>query len=244
MTVSPDHHDAFSQISTRSAPAQIADQVIEAIRAGRFASGDMLPSERELSARFGVGRPAVREALSALELSGILRSDRGRGTVVVGSAAQAAMWNVVVMPHTIFETRLVIEPELARLAAEKRFPEDVAGIAAAVEAVETEFAQTGLYASDLGVHLAVAKAARNPILERALADVLNAMASEHWLGLRSRALQRSEERAGHVGESRRLLAAIEAGDGATAALVWREHLVKYRAEMLGGDCAEGPSGRV
>lgn len=232
MTIDAPPFDEFSQISTRSAPAQIADQIIEAIRAHRFKPGDMLPSERELSTRFGVGRPSVREALSALELSGILRSDRGRGTVVVGSAGQAAMWNVVIMPHTIFETRLVIEPELARLAAEKRFPEDVAEIRAQVDAVEREFEESGLYASDLGVHLAVAKAARNPILERALADVLSQMDSEHWTRLRSKALQRTEERAGHVDESRRVLVAIEAGDATAAAAIWRHHLVSYRAEML------------
>ena len=49
---------------------QIADQVRSLIAAGEFMPGSRLPAERELSKRFGVSRPSLREALIALEVQG------------------------------------------------------------------------------------------------------------------------------------------------------------------------------
>ncbi len=217
----------------RSAAAQVADQLVTAVREQRLEPGARLPSERELAERFGVSRPTIREALAALELAGIVASHQGRGTSVTGTSAQVAMWGVEILPPQIFEARLAIEPELARLAAEKRYPEDVAQIRATFEALDARFAADGNYADDFPMHRAVARAARNPILERALEDALIHTQGPRWQDLTDRVFVTPEARAGHHEEARRVLQFIERGKPAEAADVWRQHLVYFRDEMLG-----------
>ncbi len=50
----------------------VAQQIEEMIRAGKIEPGSRLPSERELAAQLGVSRPSVREAMVALEISGLV----------------------------------------------------------------------------------------------------------------------------------------------------------------------------
>jgi DNA-binding GntR family transcriptional regulator len=85
--------------------------------------------------------------------------------------------------------------------------------------LEAEFERTGAYESDLPVHRAIARAARNPILERALEDALVHTQSPLWLDLRRRALTKLDTREGHVEESRQVLQHIQNGNPAEAASV-------------------------
>ena len=60
----------------------IAETLGEEIAKGHYRTGDKLPTEAELAARFGVNRHTVRHALSALNERGIVRSRRGAGVFV------------------------------------------------------------------------------------------------------------------------------------------------------------------
>lgn len=233
--MNPSDESPFAPVATpRSAPAQVADQVVAAIRDGRIQRYDRLPAERELARLLGVSRPTLREALAGLELAGLVRSRQGHGTVVIASPAHVANWGAEVTPIQVFEARLVIEPELARLAAEKRYPEDMAALQEAGAEVEKEFAETGHYRSDLPVHRAVARAARNPVLETALEEALRHTESTRWRELRSSALRPEVIREGHVDEVRQVIRAITEGSPDQAADVWRRHLIHFRDEMLTG----------
>jgi len=228
-----DPWDAVTPVVSRSAAAQVADQIVLAVREERLRVGDRLPSERDLAKRFGISRPTIRETLAALELAGIVESQQGRGTSVVATSAQVAMWGVEIVPPQVFEARLAIEPELACLAAKKQYPEDIAALRAALDELEAEFAATGTYDSDLAIHRAIAKAARNPVLERALDDALTQTRSKLWSSLRSRAFRTADASKGHLDELRAVVQHIEAGRSEEAAEVWRRHLVRFRDEMLG-----------
>ena len=61
----------------------IAEQLLEAIVAGRFREGDILPSERELGDQFGVSRTVIREAIRALATRGVVEVQSGRGVRVI-----------------------------------------------------------------------------------------------------------------------------------------------------------------
>jgi DNA-binding FadR family transcriptional regulator len=229
---------AVTPVVVRSAAAQVADQIVEAIREQRLSPGDRLPAERDLAQRFGVSRPTIREALAALELAGIVQSYKGKGTLIIATASQVASWGVEVLPPQVFEARLCIEPVLAALAAEKQYAEDIAHLHEVLAELEAEFEATGAYESDLPVHRAIARAARNPILQRALEDALVHTQSPLWVDLRRRALAKLQTREGHIDETRRVVAHIERGEPAEAAAVWRRHLVFFRDEMLGRTPAE------
>jgi len=61
---------------------QIADRIRIGISSGGFGDGGRLPSEAELSQRFGVNRHTVRAAIAALIQEGVLRAEQGRGTFI------------------------------------------------------------------------------------------------------------------------------------------------------------------
>ncbi len=65
----------------------IADQILLMINSGRYKAGSKLPSERIITEQMGVSRPSLREAISALQIVGILESRPGDGTYVCGPAA-------------------------------------------------------------------------------------------------------------------------------------------------------------
>lgn len=224
---------AVTPAVSRSAAAQVADQLVLAMREDRLRPGHRLPAERELAERFGVSRPTLREALAALELAGIVQSQKGRGTVVVGTSSRVATWGVEILPPQVFEARMAIEPELARLAAEKRYAKDIAGLHVALDDLEKEFAGTGTYTTDIPVHRAIARAAHNPILERALEDALVHTHDQLWVDLRRKAFETANACVGHINEIRAVVGFIEQERAAEAAEIWRQHLVFFRNEMLG-----------
>jgi len=226
--------DPFGPVVVRSAAAQVADQIVVAIQGGRLKQNDRLPAERDLAKKLGVSRPTLREALAALELAAVIESHQGRGTVVVATASQVANWGVEVLPTHVFEARLAIEPRLAELAAAKRYPDDVAHLRQVGVELEEEYRRTGAYSSDLPVHRAIARAARNPILADALEVALKHTESPRWADLRARALAPPLTREGHVREVHSVIEHIVVGKGSEAAAIWRDHLTFYRDEMLDG----------
>ncbi|MEU6781374.1 GntR family transcriptional regulator [Nonomuraea angiospora] len=207
---------SVTPVVKRSAAVQVADQIVAAIRDEQLKPGDKLPSERELAQNFAVSRPTIREALAALELAGLARSHKGRGTVITGTAAAVATWGVEVLPPQVFEARLAIEPALAALAAEKRRPEDLELLEAKLAELEAGYAETGACPSDLPVHRAIARAARNPLLEQALEEVLRHVEGPSWQEPRDRA---------PAEECRMVVGHIREGNAAEAAEVWRRHLL-------------------
>jgi len=111
-------------------PKQIYEQVAERIRAevrsGQFAAEARLPSERELAAHFNVGRPAVREAIGALQNEGLVITRRNSGTYVCADAPQrlaaaplqpASLADPDFSPSSTLDVRLILEPAIARRAA-------------------------------------------------------------------------------------------------------------------------------
>src|SRR6266576_19840 len=62
--------------------AQVANEVRADIKAGRWPPGTRLPSERELSERFGVSGTTIKTALAQLRAEGLIRSQQGRPSEV------------------------------------------------------------------------------------------------------------------------------------------------------------------
>ncbi|WP_414448096.1 FadR/GntR family transcriptional regulator [Burkholderia sp. 22PA0099] len=129
----------FQPIETKRLYSQIAAQITELIDAGEFIVGERLPAERDLSARLGVSRSSLREALIALEIEGTVEVRSGSGIFVkqrggaAAIAAQAASANAVtnaaaaahagstapaprmhaVSPFDVIRARAYLEPEIA-----------------------------------------------------------------------------------------------------------------------------------
>jgi GntR family transcriptional regulator, uxu operon transcriptional repressor len=153
----------LSMVEPRRLYQVVADQIVDAIRAGEFRPGDRLPPERDLSGRCGVSRPVVREAMIALEIAGLVEVRGGSGVFV--RAVPAAMGGVPDAgedPYEAFLARRVIESEIAAIAAENAKPSDVAEIESALECMRAEAGRgRGPDQHDRRFHLAVAQATGN-----------------------------------------------------------------------------------
>jgi GntR family transcriptional regulator len=73
---------------------QLADQLFEQIRQGAYVPGAKIPSEHELAARHGIGRPTVRQATDSLIRRGVLERRRGSGTYVRGIPTQVDLFSL------------------------------------------------------------------------------------------------------------------------------------------------------
>ncbi len=123
---------------------RLADQVygrlIAAMADGQYGEDDRLPAEQALAASFGVSRPVIREALTRLQADGFVQARQGSGTYVLKRPPQrltrfAAAGGLAAFLRA-FEVRIALEPQAARLAAERRSDADLAAIRAAQEALE------------------------------------------------------------------------------------------------------------
>jgi len=229
---------AFTQVRRQKLYLQIAEQITESIRKGEFNPGDRLPSVRELEAKFGVSRPSVREALSALELAGIVETRTGQGTFVVGLRPDRAEeggfeFEEAESPAEVMEARRIIEPEAARLAAERATKADLDALQTALETLRASLAEgKPSVAGDIQFHLAVARASGNSVISevmRAFASYLNQML---WRSLRDRAWAHQDLGRIYLAHHERTLNAIIARDGAEASASMRDHLEHVEQDLF------------
>src|ERR1700730_13359032 len=78
----------FKVVKPKKASTLIAEQILRLVDSGELANGRRLPAERRLAQQFGVNRQAVREALSALHLLGVVENRAGSGTVVASRTSR------------------------------------------------------------------------------------------------------------------------------------------------------------
>lgn len=97
---------------------RVARRISDFIQKGDVKPGDKLPSERDLADMLKVSRPSVREAMIALEVSGIIEVRTGSGIYVCENQSSPVM-DEGAGPFEILEMRLIIEPEACALAAER-----------------------------------------------------------------------------------------------------------------------------
>ena len=163
----------FREIKIETPVDRIIRQIRELITAGQLKPGNRLPPERKLAEKLGVSRTHVRDAIRKLEFYGILKTLPQSGTVVAGigiTALEGLITDVLKMENSDFkalvETRVLLEIESVRLAAERRTDEDIANIRAALSKHEAqvEFGEQGVE-EDLLFHLQIAEASKNSVLK-------------------------------------------------------------------------------
>jgi GntR family transcriptional repressor for pyruvate dehydrogenase complex len=153
----------------------IAKQIVDDIFARGLQPGARLPSEREMLERFGISRGTLREALRILEVHGLLviRSGPHGGPKVTqmtatdfNKACSLHFKAAGITVQQLWESRLGIEPTLARLATEKLTPETRASLTKLLETVrQTSVEDLAAYIrSGSEVHRAIATASGDPVL--------------------------------------------------------------------------------
>lgn len=220
--------DNFSTIKVENPADKIIRQIKHLISSGQIKSGTKLPPERKLAEKFGVGRTHVRDAIRKLEFYGIVRTFPQSGTVVSGlgiTALEGLISDVLQIEETDFkslvETRVLLEIDGARKAAERRTPDDILLLRKALNAYE-EKASEGVPAieEDLLFHLKIAEASKNKVLMSLLLIITpDILKSYNQLNVCTK-----EQNTKIIQEHREIMRCIEEQDVVGAEKAMKDHL--------------------
>jgi GntR family transcriptional regulator, sialic acid-inducible nan operon repressor len=220
-------------IQRRKLYHEVLDRLRQRIHGGEFAPGDHLPSERELMEAYGVGRPAVREALQELARSGIVEITHGeRARVVVPTAdllinridggARHLLQSQPGMLEHLKEARVFLEAGLARTAAQRATPRDVARLHQRLAEQRAAMVDLDQFiVLDMAFHREVAAISGNPIFP-AIVEAMFGWAGEYYQSM-VRAPGAEELT---LAEHGRIIDAIAAHDADLAAQAMSEHLLR------------------
>ena len=223
-------------IARRKTYELVADRLVQLMRDRAFLPGDQLPTERELTASFAVGRSSVREALRMLESQGVITSAAG-GAFVVARASNSLNSSVRLLltldegtsVHDVLELRSILECEAAALAAGRHSPTHLELMDDAIEAMQEGLDEPegdAFIDADLRFHLAIAEATGNRLVlhsMQAVRDVIRRMLFTVF---------RIPQSAGHaVEEHRAIREAIALGDTTAARDRMRAHLERVVSDV-------------
>jgi DNA-binding FadR family transcriptional regulator len=236
-------------VSRRSnLPAVIARQLRGQILRGELKPGAQLPGHRELAAMHSVSVGSIREAISMLISAELIETRPGRGTYVA-RRSPAPPTSQLEPPlrrreiEELTEARLIVEAELAALAAERATAEQLEALRRAVERLDEAAADPYDYPeADVDFHLAVAEAAGNRYLLKAMLDIRSLLRQDMELGAEA-AIRRFGDLRISIGSHHRLVEAIEAGDPDTARSMARE-IVSRNQQFVAGLYALAVPARV
>ncbi|WP_341951987.1 FCD domain-containing protein [Salinibacterium sp. TMP30] len=160
-------------ITTRHIADDVVDRLVTAVALGLYVPNQQLPTERELATMLGVSRTSVREALKQLTDTGYVEVRRGRngGYFVLANwgPGSAEHVNRHLVPNwdefeQLFDARTLVEPLIARTAAERCTDNDREKIAAALEEYLAATDHDASRSADSSLHLAIAQATHNAML--------------------------------------------------------------------------------
>ncbi|MDN7131451.1 transcriptional regulator NanR [Halomonas sp. MC140] len=221
------------RIERKTLSEQVAEQLEAEILGGRLSENDQLPSERELMEQFGVGRPAVREALFHLQQLGLIAINSGTRARVIRPTADAVMARLSGVTRQLLskpdgqqyfqEARATFEISLARYAARHASDEDLTRLRDALQANRDSIGDEARFKrSDNDFHGVLASIGRNPIF-----DAIHVALSEWLDDRRAQVLQQKDEDKAATAAHTEIIDAIESRDPDAAEAAMRRHLDRH-----------------
>jgi DNA-binding FadR family transcriptional regulator len=233
--------EGTDRIARRKLSDEVFDRLKQMILAGERQPGSVMPSERELTTRFGVGRPAVREAMQQLANMGLVEINHGGRARVLQLTPQSLMRQVDQTAQIMLSlspaslehlksARIFFERGMARAAASRATPEDIAQLRETLEEQRRLLGDAESFiAADMRFHTQIAAISRNPIFTAASEAMLGWLRIYHnemliWTGKEQYTLVEHEDIISHI--------AAHDPDAAEAAMV--KHLERSRALYVAG----------
>ena len=153
---------------------KLSNYLTDAIISGELKPGDKLPSDRNLSASYGVGRSSIREALKVLSALGLIHILPGQGSFIASEHTDFFLtplsWTLFIGQNNakhLLEMRSILETETARLAAERADEKSLTELKGMFESMQKAYEDADFQAfldADLNFHLAIARCCGNPII--------------------------------------------------------------------------------
>ncbi|MDP6300015.1 MAG: FadR/GntR family transcriptional regulator [SAR202 cluster bacterium] len=209
-------------------------QIYGLVRDGALKPGDRLPPERELAQQMGVSRASVREAMRLLDQKGLVVIRPGAGTFVTEDVIETIVQAFSSLLNEsgdgvgdVFEMRLLLEPHVVSLAAERASQSDIDRLGEILRQQKAEIQAGGTgVAYDIAFHQAIANATKNSALvavNQAISGILSQSRGDALMSLeRSQKSLQSHER---------ILVAIENRDSEAAQSAMHQHITQIDREV-------------
>lgn len=223
----------FQQVRTRRVFEEICEQIRQQLASGALRPGDKLPAERELAQEFRVSRPAVREALRTLEISGVVSLQKGvKGGAFIRDGNPAILTQSLqdlvflgrVSLGSLVEARARILGVVIELACERATEEDFRKIEENIDYIDSS--EDLVHRAEAGVLFfrLIAQATRNEVLTMlvdSLGDIVRYVIDKTGRKARPEL----------VSVRRRILKAMRARDAAAAMKIMQEYLKVVHEDM-------------
>ncbi|WP_148252813.1 transcriptional regulator NanR [Aidingimonas lacisalsi] len=226
-----------AKIARRKLSDEVFDRLYAMLLNGDYAPGEHLPSERELMAMFGVGRPAIREGTQALERLGMVSIQHGQRPRVTMPTADGLLSQIeLTAMHMLSssseslehlkEARAFFELGMVGRAARVAGDDDIAELETHLETQRSALNRDAgaFIKADMSFHTAIAAMTGNPIFAAVSQAMLNWLANFHaamlhWEGNEHVTLEEHE----------RIIAALRGRDEIRAVAEMRAHLDRARS---------------
>lgn len=216
----------------------LASRIEELIRR-KYEVGDRIPGERDLARRYNVSRPTVREAVVRLELAGLVQVRTNSGIYVASRSGSSTADDAGAAPFEVLRARMILEPEVAALAARRFARTDLEKMEAAIEEMRREDIQDApTEKGDRMFHCAIAQASANAVLAE-LVELLWERQQKSRMWLRADAHGRTPEiRPTWVADHLAVLDALKRRDARAAKRAMAHHLERVWQILLEAGASE------
>lgn len=220
----------IKKVKSQTLYEQVEEQLRNMILKGVYQKGDLLPSEKDLMAMTGVSRITVREAIRSLAEVGIIETHKGKGSIVLIDAKELMAYagleesaNYRKNFELATETRLLIEPEIAKNAALLATGEDIIYLEQCL-IQDNRKKNTGNVESNLeNFHRGILKILKNPVLIEFFDSLTHLEVNEGYIKLvppQSQSTLSKELNAQHF----KILQAIKEHNAEFAYFYMKEHM--------------------
>lgn len=228
---------ALGSLGQGSVVSEVAERLLAYFTSGEIAVGTRLPAERQLAASLGVGRSAVREALAALEILGIVIVRPGSGTYLRDGVSEllprTLSWGLMLgAPRTreLVELRSGLEVQAAQLAAERITDESLQRMQANLETMAASLEDLSTFVdADAAFHREIAAASGNQVLQELLQSIRSLL--RIWV---DRALTDEGHAAAALKEHAEIHRALAARDPEAVTSTMRSHMETATRRLLAG----------
>ncbi|AFR28772.1 FadR/GntR family transcriptional regulator [Arthrobacter sp. Rue61a] len=228
---------ALAPMEQGSVVSEVAERLLAYFTSGDIAPGTRLPAERNLAASLGVGRSAIREALAALEILGIVVVRPGSGTYLRDGVSEllprTLSWGLMLgEPRTreLVELRSGLEVQAVELAALRVTDEALERMRADLDAMENNLDDLAAFVeADAAFHREIAAASGNLVLEELLQSIRSLL--RIWV---DRALTDEGHAEAALREHTAIFDALKARDAAAVSDTMRSHMATASRRLLAG----------